>query len=207
MIIEHLHLNQKVYRHELKPKRSASMKVKLSQILFLFLICFCNPITFAADNKPNTKTQENAKSQENVILIQTATAGSIEKDKSKNNLFKITLNKVNAHLSYVADRPNRDVGKISLEKYLSLWESKGKNSFLNNPPNAIIHVNHVNAASSQSAPSLYTFELSKPEYNQASDTLIYQAKSLAGDAEKLPEAAHFKHMTLIIDDVCIGCWD
>lgn len=164
----------------------------------------------AATQANDTKTAQKAPANDAFILVQSATSGSIERDNTQKDTYKITLHNVMPYLSYVADRPNRTVGKISIEKYLKLWIPKEGNSFQNNPPNAIVHaISSASAADGQTQPPIYyAVEISQPVYDKAAGTLTYQAKAMVGekDSASIPEAANYNHMTLIIDDVCFGCY-
>jgi hypothetical protein len=181
----------------------------LNLMVLLFSMVYLGVIqaTDTQNHSLTTKIEktEASKAKDNVILIQFAGSGSIEKDKSDPSLYKITLIRVTPYLNYVADRPGRTVGKISLEKYLKLWTVQGQNSFDNSPPNAIIH-SHAGSAGENGTEN-FALEISKPQYDETTDTLVYQGRRLSGQGADLPDKANFEHMTIIIDDVCIGCWD
>lgn len=171
----------------------------------LLLSCFCVGIVSAIDVSSDSINKKSSVKEE-VILIQSAAHGSIEKDKTEKNLYIVTLQKVMPYLSYVADRPSRSVGKITLEKYLKLWIPRDENSFQSSPPNAIIHAS-ASGNSETAKPQYFALEISEPKYDSNTETLVYKAKPLIGDGSDIPDTATFNHITLIIDDVCIGCWN
>jgi len=49
----------------------------------------------------------------------------------------ITLESVSPSTLYFADRPKRDVGHMSSEHFVSVWD-EGDNSFGDDPPNAVV---------------------------------------------------------------------
>jgi hypothetical protein len=49
----------------------------------------------------------------------------------------ITLKSVSPSTLYFADRPQRDVGHMSSEHFVSVWD-EGDNSFEDDPPNAVV---------------------------------------------------------------------
>lgn len=189
---------------------------KISSFIFLMSLIFILTPLQAIESQVKNLSEINPKKKEEVILIQSAHSGIIEKDKTKKDSFKITLHKVMPYLSYVDERPNRNVGKITLEEYLKMWSANDPESFQNDPPNAIIHASNNSSYNKNSNPKdsnktssqeYFTLVLSEPKYDPKTETLVYQAKQLVGDGENLPESATFNHMTVIIDGICIGCWN
>lgn len=176
------------------------LKHAYALILSLLLVVGVNSVYAAneSDNLPQGLQKKDA-----VILIQSARSAKIEQDKTQNGIYTITLKNVIPDVSFVGDRPNRAIGKISLERYLKLWQAEGKNSFRNSPPNAIIH----GMSGPEKTPLYFALEISEPKYNADTKTLEYKAKALSGENSNIPASAVFDHITVIIDDVCIGCWD
>jgi len=50
---------------------------------------------------------------------------------------RLTLDRMTPATLYFSDRPHREVGHISNEDFLSMWD-KGENSFASDPPNAVL---------------------------------------------------------------------
>lgn len=187
-------------------KRCSKLQLFSLFILVLSLIGFnvqAAPSTEKPTSAQEDKLPPGIQKNDAVILIQSAKSAIIEQDKTQPNLYKITLKNVVPFVSFVGDRPNRNVGNISLERYLKLWQAEGQNSFRNSPPNAIFHV----ISGQNSTPGYFALELSEPKYNAQTNTLEYKAKALMGDKSNIPANASFDHITIIIDDVCIGCWN
>lgn len=177
--------------------------LKLAYALILSsLLMFMGSNTVYAANESGNLTEVITK-KDAVILIQSAGTAKIQQDTTKDGLYKITLTNVIPFVSFVGDRPSRAIGQISLERYLKLWQAEGKNSFRNSPPNAIVH----GISGPEKNPSYFALELSDPKYNAETKTLEYTAKALKGENSNIPSSASFDHITVIIDDVCIGCWD
>ena len=65
------------------------------------------------------------------MLVLSAGSGSLEGD-------TLTLNGVH-NVVYFSDRPAREAGHISVQNFVEIW-SKGDESYMNDPPNAILSV-------------------------------------------------------------------
>jgi hypothetical protein len=50
---------------------------------------------------------------------------------------EMTLKMISPSTLYFADRPQRDVGHMSSEHFISVW-NEGENSFAEDPPNAVV---------------------------------------------------------------------
>jgi len=91
----------------------------------------------------------------------------------------ITLTRVAPTTLYFADRPQREVGHMSNEHFVSVWD-EGDNSFAENPPNAVLSF----LDSSGSFPEDAVVVLSEPQL--AGGDLKYSVEVLDG---ALPEIA------------------
>jgi hypothetical protein len=78
------------------------------------------------------------------------------------------MNDVIPYTMYFADRPARDVGLVPVDKFL-----KGFDFGVNNPPNAAIILPDENETS-----DMVVVELTKPQYNNTTQTVTYNAKLL-----------------------------
>jgi hypothetical protein len=100
------------------------------------------------------------------IFIQQGTGGSFVNDGSGN--YTLTMTDVVPYTIYFADRPARDVGLAPMDKFL-----KGFDFGVNNPPNAAIILPDENGTS-----DMVVVELTKPQYNNTTQTVTYNAKLL-----------------------------
>jgi len=91
----------------------------------------------------------------------------------------ITLRRVAPTTLYFADRPQREVGHMSNEHFVSVW-GEGENSFADDPPNAVLSF----LDASGSFPEDAVVVLSEPKL--AGDDLSYSVRLLDGT---LPEEA------------------
>jgi hypothetical protein len=100
------------------------------------------------------------------IFIQQGTGGSFVNDGSGN--YTLTMTDVVPYTTFFADRPARDVGLVPMDKFL-----KGFPFGVDNPPNAAIILPDENGTS-----DMVVVELTKPQYNNTTQTVTYNAKLL-----------------------------
>jgi hypothetical protein len=100
------------------------------------------------------------------IFIQQGTGGSFVNDGSGN--YTLTMTDVVPYTIFFADRPARDVGLAPMDKFL-----KGFDFGASNPPNAAIILSEENETS-----DMTIVELTKPQYDNTTGTLTYNAKLL-----------------------------
>ena len=100
------------------------------------------------------------------IFIQEGTNGSFVNDGSGN--YTLTMTNVVPYTIFFADRPARDVGFTTMDKFL-----KGFNFGASNPPNAALILSDENETS-----DMVIVELTNPQYNNTTQTLIYTARQL-----------------------------
>jgi hypothetical protein len=99
----------------------------------------------------------------------------------------ITLHGLSDATLYFSDRPKREVGHISTQKFVGLWD-EGENSFKVDPPNAVLSFLELDEAPPEDAVVM----LSEPILG--GDSLTYTVKVLEG---AIPEKAG--HCSLFID--------
>lgn len=85
----------------------------------------------------------------------------------------LTLKGVNPIVVFFCDRPNRHAGHLSSAEFLKSWE-QGKDSFTDNPPNAVLSV-----LDGDTAHDVVVELLSKPRVN--GDELTYDIRVIDGD--------------------------
>ena len=83
-------------------------------------------------SQSSTTTEVTEKHLEEIESLFVQTAHGLETDGST-----ITLKSVSPSTLYFADRPKRDVGHMSSEHFVSVW-NEGDNSFEDDPPNAVV---------------------------------------------------------------------
>ena len=112
------------------------------------------------------KEKEQAK-QADFLFVQTAKGMSF--DKSTN---KLTLDGISSSTLFFSDRPERIAGNMKTTAFVPFW-SKGKDSFLKDPPNADVSI--IEGDKLQQV----VVVLQVPEL--IGDTLGYSVKVLQGD--------------------------
>ena len=133
------------------------MKWPICSICILCILALAG-IALGADKLENKK--------ETFIFLQEGSSGSFVNDSSGN--YTLTMNDVVPYTIYFADRPARDVGFAPMDKFL-----KGFDFGVNNPPNAAIILPDENETS-----DMVVVELTKPQYNNTTQTVTYNAKLL-----------------------------
>ena len=78
-------------------------------------------------------TQVSEKQLEDIEALFVQTAGSLTSEGGK----RISLEDLSPSTLYFADRPQREVGHMSTQRFVELW-GEGENSFEADPPNAVL---------------------------------------------------------------------
>ena len=112
------------------------------------------------------KETEQAK-QADFLFVQTAKSMSFNKSTNK-----LTLVDVSSTTLFFSDRPERIAGNMKTTAFVPFW-SKGKDSFLKDPPNADVSI--IEGDKLQQV----VVVLQSPELK--GDTLVYNVKVLQGD--------------------------
>jgi hypothetical protein len=139
------------------------------------------------------------------LFVQSASKAKIEIDKKAANTYKITLKKVSPYVVYFSERPKRIANSMPVEQFLKIWDSKGKNSFKQDSPNADFNGIQVGLLSPDK-PLNVVLELSQPVYDSKAKTITYVAKPLQGNVTPIPDSVNLDHVILFIDDACLSCW-
>jgi len=98
-------------------------------------------------------------------------------------------------ISYFTDRPGRESGKVTVEKFTALWKT-GPNSFKQDHPNAAL-IAGIDALNSDSQAVNNFVVLSQPDYNSATHTLTFNARNLHPNNNL--SSGHFHDVVLFID--------
>jgi hypothetical protein len=105
--------------------------------------------------------------QADFLFVQTAKSMSFDKATSK-----LTLEGVSSTTLFFSDRPERIAGNMKTPAFVPFW-SKGKDSFLKDPPNADVSILEGDKLQQ------VVVVLQSPELK--GDTLVYNVKVLQGD--------------------------
>jgi hypothetical protein len=106
---------------------------------------------------------------ENIEALFVQTAGGLTTDGEK----AITLQGLSPSTIYFADRPQREVGHMSSQRFVDLW-GEGENSFELDPPNAVLSF----AEPGDRTPEEVVVTIRNPRL--AGDSLTYQVDVLDG---------------------------
>jgi hypothetical protein len=106
---------------------------------------------------------------EDIEALFVQTAGRLTSDGGK----MITLQSLSPSTLYFADRPRREVGHMSTQRFVDLWE-QGENSFAVDPPNAVLSF----AEPEDQTPEEVVVTIRSPRLDV--DTLSYEVDVLDG---------------------------
>jgi len=146
------------------------MQRRVFQLAALALTAFAIPLAAApalAADAPAKKAEEPAKMAD-FLFVQSAKGMTY--DKATN---KLTLTGVSPATIYFTDRPERIAGNMRTADFVPFW-SKGKDSFLKDPPNADISIVEGDKQLRQVVAVLQDPELK-------GDSLSYTVKVLQGE--------------------------
>jgi hypothetical protein len=110
---------------------------------------------------------------ENIEALFVQTAGRLTSDGKE----AITLEGLSPSTIYFADRPQREVGHMSTQRFVDLW-SEGENSFEVDPPNAVLSF----AEPGDRRPEEVVVTLRNPSLEE--DSLSYRVDVLDGTLPK-----------------------
>jgi hypothetical protein len=106
---------------------------------------------------------------EDIQALFVQTAGGLTSEGTKG----ITLHRLSPSTIYFADRPNREVGHISSQRFVDLWDD-GENSFEVDPPNAVLSF----AEPEDRTPEEVVVTIRNPRLDR--DSLSYEVEVLDG---------------------------
>lgn len=138
----------------------------------------------------------------NVSFVQTSQLVSLSVLDADASMYKMTLTKVNPTVTYFSDRPNRVIGQLGVNNYLSLWQ-KGRNSFNKDLPNAVLS-STVKVNDKWESINV-VMELSNPHYHPHTQSFTYTVHVLSSDSTIPLNQLHYQFGTLFIDQVCLSC--
>jgi len=179
-------------------------KSKLGLIVLVFVaILSISPYTFASTAAKHIVKKN--KHEGTYLFVQSSTKATIKVNKNHEETYTITLKNVDPLVTYFSDRPIRNAGEVSMDKFLTLWYHKNENSFKITPPNAVLHAKKTNFFSPDHVFN-FAIEITNPHYDRKSNTLIFIAKPLPGNVDPLPDFETLHHVSVFIDSVCLTCW-
>jgi len=174
-----------------------------TKLICLITILLLSVSTFSFAKNSNKK----------VLFTQTAEYAVFTPLKNKKNWYRLTLNNIHNKTIWFTDRPDRQAGVLSTQKFVNLW-SKGKDSFQKNNPNGSL-VSLVDNMKGMNLNKVGVFRLATPIYNSKTKTLSYDVYSLYSTVpqktskEGLHEVALFIDSSFIVGsiwcDVCPLC--
>jgi len=137
-------------------------------------------VSLAVAGRTLAQTAQPAAKEADFLFVQTADGMTFDKAASK-----LTLTGVSMTTIMFTDRPERIAGHMKTSAFVPFW-SKGKDSFLSNPPNADLSILESNKLQQ------IVVELTNPVLS--GNNLSYTVKLLQGD---MP--AKGTHVSLFID--------
>lgn len=163
---------------------------------FIFLITVLVnwlPSTALASNANDGRSADG---RVNLYFIQTALKAQLQKDPQAKDSYILTLQGINDWVDYIADRPIRLQGTVSLADFVDEW-GKGPTSFAKDNPNVVI--TYV-IGSNKGITDMNSFAavLSNPQYDAKNDTLTYHLKHLENEREKVLDG-NYHSVSIFID--------
>lgn len=176
------------------------MKLKFSTYLLSVLMligCLSATNSFATTMQPGTKLR--------VFFIQTAKAAKLTTVQGKSNTYTLKMRHVDPYLSFLADRPKRISGLITINDLLKIW-NYGPNNFSNTHPNVAIESTLPSKMPKGQMKKISILgTLSYPKYNSKNDSMTY---TLTTFNTKLPQTTTIKlGYTVIFIDSALIHWN
>ena len=94
--------------------------------LIIFMFVFCN-ILSAIDHRSYIHVKNHG-ARETALFIFHAKKGLVQMNEENSKKGKLILLDVNNSVTFFAERPNRQAGTLSIDKFLDSWK-KGNNNF------------------------------------------------------------------------------
>ena len=142
-------------------------------------ITFASATTASVSQKNDTTliSQFNtAVSSAPLLYALSAESATVTPIPNKSNMYKLVLSNPGIYVGYFSDRPQRIAGAIPMQYFVDNW-GKGKDNFVENPPNVAFH------GASRGTPQggSYIFELSNLNYDSSKNILTFNAQLLSGN--------------------------
>lgn len=166
------------------------MKKTTISALILGLLLTVTHVTVAENSSALTATRLTA------MFAQSGYDATLTASKGKNH-FQLTIENVAPYVTYFSNYPNRHIRMKTVNDFLSDWQKAAKNQQLR-----VIADLTTQPLNQPNKPSLnLAFKLSKPHYNQKTQTMSYQAELLKPQPHaQVP--TKLRHVNLFID----GSW-
>jgi hypothetical protein len=174
------------------------MKRKFLIIIIAFLLsAIFLPYSFASNSTTTNDDSENSSKMSSVSLafVQTAPQATLEYSNSRNT-YKLTLYNINPYITYFAKRPSRFSGVVPVMDFVKAW-GVGTNSFLENPPNAIITAGYIDDVANNNG-IFFAMTLQIQSYNTIKGTLEYKATPLS-ITTLVSTQFNLRNVTIVID--------
>lgn len=175
------------------------MVKKILALLLPMFVFFSSPTVTFANNSGSAILSKAPKNTE-VLLVLLSKQASIHANK-QSGVYKLTLKGVNHNVIYFSDRPVRESGHLTMNKFVSQWTN---GEFRKDPPNAVmeaIGTQHGHLKSTKT----YAIVLTNPIYDEQHKELTFNISPLPGNSMALPALAHSDYVALFVDNVCLTC--
>jgi hypothetical protein len=168
-----------------------AQKMKITTVLGCVTAAVLSFGIFAAEETANPTRTETilAEAEGKPELVELLFVQQADRATLKDGV--LTLEGVGSNVLYFSDRPERIIGRESLEQFIAQWDA-GEHSFAAVPPNAVLTV--VKGGEELDA----VFVLKNP-VKTGDDTMTYEVEQLEG-----PSAGFGDHAALFIDAFGIG---
>ncbi len=168
------------------------MRVLSYSLIAAGIMSTTGAVCFAGVGMAGAHTKKQA-CHSDYLFTQTAASATLSKEANKTFL---TLNDINPGTLWFQDRPCRNAGEVSVQKFIKLWNDVHGNSFVKQHPNANLVTVYDKGGMATSVSGVY--ELSSPVYNAKKGSLRYEIKQTVKQA-KLDHSAKSHHVALFID--------
>ncbi len=163
----------------------------MRRYLSIIICLFCMLNTSFADDANDCLLAANK-----YVYLITSASGTLELQKDAGSgLYTLTLHSVEGQVPWIKGAPDRLAGKISLDKFIALWDV-GRGSFGEDPPDAELVSKSFIPLGIFSGVTAHAFRISNPRYDEKEKTLIFDAKSLDGK-DNIKEGV-YRSLTLVI---------
>jgi hypothetical protein len=170
----------------------------MKKYLMVGMLLLTSPLCFGAKEACGSLS-----CKDNYLFVQYAPVAHITHN-TKNNTYTITLKEIVPYVMYFSERPNRISGGLPVQEFVNLWKTDKPKNFRADPPNADLVTVQTKLLSSTKTIN-FAIELTSAQYNSRENSITYVVKPLKGNTFT-PGSLTMRHVSLFIDDVCLGCW-
>lgn len=139
--------------------------------------------------------------QPSYLFVQQARVGKLAST-SQAGVYTLTVKGVEPYVLYFTDRPARNAGLLSTEKFYAQWQTEMGSNAQNAPNVGLVGVK-MHAVDNKGKDNKLALTLSNPVYNAKTKVVTYTAKVLpdnGASSTALPKHLAFAHVVLFFDD-------